>query len=437
VTTGSASQADVDVVVVGAGVAGLAAAADVRALGRSCTVFEAADRIGGRAWTTHPAALGGAAFDHGASWLHDADRNPLVPMASAAGHALIHSDEVRESRTFIGDRLADAAGLAAYEQAYERLVGKAEARAAAGPPDMSLAEAIVASPDDPAENAWRATVAAWEGAIIAGADAADLSLLDWWNNALKGRNLAVAGGLGALVSDLLGPRAGAVHLGAPVGRIRWQEPGGRVVVETSRGTVTARGCVVTVSTGVLAAGHIRFAPGLPADVQESIHGLPMGLLTKVALRASGADRLDLPPFCGIDRQLASADESAMVFHAWPFGADHVIGFVGGRAAWELAAAGPAAAEDFARQRLRAMFGARADGGLAGGALATAWGTDQRVLGAYCYARPGAGGARAVLAQPLIDGRLVFAGEACPLDGLAGTVGGAYLSGRRAAAALRL
>jgi monoamine oxidase len=63
---------------------------------------------------------------------------------------------------------------------------------------------------------------------------------------------------------------------------------------------------------------------------------------------------------------------------------------------------------------------------------TAWGTDPAFLGAYAYAIPGAAGARAVLAAPLWDGRLVFAGEACDTDGLAGTVAGAYFSGARAA-----
>jgi monoamine oxidase len=423
----------VDRVVVGAGVAGLAAAAALRARGLGCAVFEAAPRIGGRTWTTCPAALGGVPFDHGASWLHDADRNPLVPLAPAGG--LVDAAEVWVSRTFIAGRPAGAAELAEYDRAHDRIVAAAAARAAALP-DTSLAEAIAAvARDDPAAARWQATVAAWEGAIIAGADAADLSLLDWRNNALKGRNLAVGGGLGALVASLLGPRAGPVHLGTPVRRIRWQEPGGRLAVETPRGTITAKGCIVTVSTGVLAAGHIGFAPALPEAVQEAIAGLPMGLLTKVALRAKGTDRLGLPPFSGVDRLLAGPDDPAMVFHAWPFGRDHLIGFTGGRAAWELARAGAAAAEDFARQQLRALFGARADAAFGAGAVVTEWGTDPTALGAYCYARPGAAAARAVLAQPLADGRLAFAGEACCTDGLAGTVGGAYLSGVRAAAAM--
>lgn len=427
------AEPDVDVVVVGAGVAGLAAAAELRGRGRSCAVLEAADRAGGRAWTVHPPALGGKPFDHGASWLHTAERNLLVPIATTAGRTLLDAGKVRCRRTFIGRRLAEEAELAAYDRARERLVAVAEARAGSGEPDVSLAEAVASLPPDPAA-AWTATVLAWQGAIIAGADAADLSVADWNDNLLQGRNLAVQGGLGALVRDVLGPAAGPVRLGTPVTRIRWHEPGGRVAVETPGGTIAARACIVTVSTGVLAAGGIRFLPTLPADVQDAVQGLPMGLLSKVALRAGAEDRLDLPPFCSVDRQLAASDEPAMMFHAWPFGYDHVIGFIGGRAAWSLAEAGPAATKDFARQQLRNLFGTRADRAFVeGGAEVTTWGTDQRFLGAYCYATPGNVGARGRLAQPLAEGRLVFAGEGCAANGLAGTVGGAYVSGNGAAA----
>ena len=72
---------DVDVVVIGAGLAGLGAATALRQQGRSAIVLEAADRIGGRAWTAYPPALGGVWFDMGAIWLHDAENNPLTPIA--------------------------------------------------------------------------------------------------------------------------------------------------------------------------------------------------------------------------------------------------------------------------------------------------------------------------------------------------------------------
>jgi monoamine oxidase len=80
-----------------------------------------------------------------------------------------------------------------------------------------------------------------------------------------------------------------------------------------------------------------------------------------------------------------------------------------------------------------MFGARADAIFAEGGFTTDWGTDPHHLGAYSYARPGGAGARAALAQPIAGGQLLFAGEACRTDGMAGTVGGAVLDGRRAAA----
>src|SRR5271157_3996351 len=96
----SATAPDVDVVVIGAGVAGLGAAHALRTAGRSCVVLEASGRIGGRAWTAHPPELGGVWFDMGAVWLHAAERNPLVPIAQALGHRLLRSDELRQERTF-------------------------------------------------------------------------------------------------------------------------------------------------------------------------------------------------------------------------------------------------------------------------------------------------------------------------------------------------
>ena len=104
-------MSDVDVVVIGAGLAGLGAATALRAAGRSALVLEASGRIGGRAWTTYPAELGGVWFDMGAVWLHNAETNPLVPIARAAGETLLRSDELRVERTFVGTREATRGGI--------------------------------------------------------------------------------------------------------------------------------------------------------------------------------------------------------------------------------------------------------------------------------------------------------------------------------------
>lgn len=408
-------------VIVGAGVAGLAAAARVRHAGLDCVVLEASSRIGGRAWTTRPGALGGAAFDHGASWLHAAERNPLVELARTCGDTLIDSDAVRQQRVFVGGALAGLDDLAEYGVAQAAFAQATEARLGAGQADTSLADAVAGL-----ANRWIATVAGWEGPIIAAADARALSLRDWKANELAGGNLEVEGGLGAFVARRLGVAAGPVRLDTHVTRI--DRSGRRIRVETPDGAVACNACVVTVSTGVLASGAIAFTPTLPDATRTAIDGLPMGLLTKVAFGAAGADRLDLPSSCGIEQRVAAIDDPAMMFIAWPHGHGHVIGFVGGSAAWKLA---DGEAEAFARGRLRGLFGSRADAVFPGSAIVTGWGCDPFSLGAYAYACPGMAGARAALSVP-VDGRLIFAGEATRTDGLAGTVGGAVLAGQEAA-----
>ncbi len=414
---------DFDVVVVGAGVAGLAAATTLKEAGKATLVLEASGRIGGRAWTVHPEALGGAWFDMGAIWLHAAERNPLAAIARQAGETLLRADEMRQERTFIGTRPVDPAELADCEAAWTRFAAKADELLAPGLPDPPLAAVAEALPDD----SWALTVEAWEGPVICAADAADFSLADWRANALTGSNLVPDGGIGAFVTRRLG--AGLdIRRNAPVRRIAWDRG---VRVETDAGAVRAERCIVTVSTGVLAAGAIAFAPKLPAVVEECLAALPMGLAMKIVLRAQGPDRLDLPRHCLVDHRVERGAAPMMIFQCWPFGRDYVQGWIGGGPAWALARAGDQAAADFARAELRRLFGGRVDRLFGPASVLTHWEADPWVRGAYAYARPGGAAARARLAEPLAGGRLIFAGEACH-EGLAGTLGGAWESGERAA-----
>jgi monoamine oxidase len=421
---------DSDVLIIGAGVAGLGAAAAVRDAGRRAVVLEASGRVGGRAWTAYPDVLGGAWFDMGAVWFHSAEHNPLVAIASAAGDTLLRSDELRQERTFIGNRLATAEELAAYEDAWPRFEAMTDRVLATGD-DVPLAGITSRLPDDP----WARTIEAWEGPVICAADAHRLSARDWRSNALNGSNLVPDGGIGAFVQRRL--TAGLdIRLNTPVTRISWGGPGGTVMVETPRGTLSAAACVVTVSTGVLASGALAFDPVLPAQVTEAVAALPMGLAMKVALRATGADRLDLPPHCSVERMVSAPGMTLMPFQCWPFNRDYVQGWIGGSVAWELARAGDAAAVDYALGYLRSMFGGRVDRLFAGGAsLVTHWEADPWVRGVYCYALPGQAGAREALAAPLADGHLMVAGEACHVP-YAGTLAGAWLSGQAAAKAAK-
>ena len=422
----SATGTEFDVAVIGAGCAGLGAAHALREAGRRAIVLEASARIGGRAWTAYPRELGGVWFDMGAVWLHSAERNPLVPIAQTASDVLLRADELRRERTFVGSREATPAECADYDAAWPRFEAEA-ARVLRERPDTALAEVARRLPGDP----WAVTVETWEGPIICCADAHELSLLDWQRNVLSGSNLVPQGGIGAFVERRLGEGLD-IRLQTPATRVRWGGAGGRVKVETPRGTVTANAAIVTVSTGVLDAGAIAFEPALPDATASCIAALPMGLAMKVALRATGPDRLDLPLHCSVDHQVQRSGEPTMGFQCWPYGRDYVQGWVGGSAAWELAREGEAAAVDFAVSQLRTMFGARVDRLFAGGpSLVTHWDADPWVRGAYSFVHPGEAEARAVLGRPVGDGHLLFAGEACH-DGFAGTVAGAWLSGQQAA-----
>lgn len=401
---------ETDVAIVGAGAAGIAAARRLRSLGLAHVLLEAGTRVGGRAWTRR---LASGRFDAGAAWLHDAERNPLVPLATAAGVALHHA-AFHERRLHLGARWATPAELAAFDRAAGRF--DATARAACAVRDLPLAEAV-AGLDDP----FLPTLLYFESCLIAAADPARLSAHDWRDNALLGTNLSPERGVGALLAPLA-PRD--VVLRAAVTRISGRGP---VALETTNGTLRARAAILTVSAGVLQAGAIRFAPALPARWQEALASLPMGLLSKIVLTPRAGAPLPLRAGSVARRRLAPG-EPGMFFHIGPLGAQHVVGFFGGPVAWE--AADPRAAEAFARAEWRRLFGATADSIFAR-AAATAWGTDPLFRGAYAYALPGGAAARAVLAEP--EAGLILAGEAVRVDGLAGTVGGAWLAGEAAAA----
>ena len=416
---------ETDVVVVGAGAAGIAAARVLRERRIAHVVIEAAGRIGGRAFTTTGPETSGHWFDHGATWLHQAERNPVAHLARKAGAGLIEADRHRRWLLRVGDREASAAEVEGFRAARARFEATVRPRAALDP-DIAFAEAMDGMRDDP----WAATIEVWEAAQIAAADPARFSLRDWLVNDLDGSNLLLEGGIGAFLAGVLAEGVGPLELETPAHHLDW---GGPIRVTTPRGTISARAAIVTVSTGVLA--RMGFSPALPAAHQAAIANLPMGLLTKLAFPALGEDRLGLADTTSVRRQ-SQPGRPAMGVMAWPYGAPYMQSFIGGPLAWELAAAGPAATEAFAREEIRAALGSAALAAI-GPALVTDWATNPHHVGSYAFATPGHHGARGVLGTSLADGRLWFAGEATRTDGLAGTIGGAWLAGTEAGWAVRL
>lgn len=397
---------DVDVVVVGAGSAGLSAAKTLRAAGLSFKVFEAMNRIGGRAWTSDQHF--GAPFDIGCAWLHAADRNPYYAEAEAAGWTLHHHD-MNVDHLYFGKRKASED-----EEAHMKAADAELAR---------LMETWSGGEDDRLSSLTSRTHAARAAATFAGpmdfgADYDEISIEDFRQAADLDPNYFTREGFGALVA-LYGADV-PVELSTPVRRILWDVPG--VACVTDRGTIRARAVIVTSSPAVLAFEEIAFSPALPDKHVESFFDLPMGMLTKLPIEVRGT-RLGLTPFD--DLLIERPARNDIYFLCFPFDTDLMVGFVGGDFAWELSAAGEAAGVDFVADRLCGIFGSDLRKHL-GRAMMTNWGAERFVRGAYAAARPGKAGARRILSDPVAD-RIFFAGE--HLAGpLVQTCGGARLSG---------
>ena len=406
----------VDVLVVGAGVAGIAAARQLRARGLSCLVMEAKGRIGGRAYTD---ATG---FDHGASWLHQAHDNPLTALAEALGFETVDHDTLRQRLLFTEGRFATTAERRAFAAAEDHFWRVIEAAAADGAPDRPASDAA------PQGGRFDALVAHWEGAQICAAELSRMSLHDFAATALDGPNLLLRRGLGTLVATL--GDGLPITLNAPVTQLDWG--GKHVEASGAFGRIRARAAIITVSTGVLAQTGITFTPDLPAEKHAAIKALPLGLLSKLAFSIPPGVLPEFGAFASLRRDITAAGDRPISWIARPFGAPVMLAFIGGSLAWELSRAGKPATEAHARAEFARVFGAEAAAAL-GPPIITEWGEDPHFLGSYSHAIPGAQAARRVLGEPLGDGRLIFAGEACH-PRYAATVAGAWLSGEAAACA---
>ncbi len=408
---------DPEVVVVGAGAAGIGAAATLIAGGRRVQVVEAAPRIGGRCHTD--TATFGTPFDRGAAWLHNAERNPLTGLARLHGFETVQHDAAEV--LFSGGVRAEGAN-GAYERAYVA-VSDALSNAAEQGEDVAAASVQPLLLDD-GVRAWAATAAAHIGPLNMGVDFAAMSVKEWFDLDEDEPNRLVREGLGTLVARLGGGLPIAVNT-----RVQGlQSVGGGVRVATDRGMLSARAAIVTVSAGVLLGGGLAFDPPFDSAMHAGLGGLQMGLLTKIALAFEPSSAaLAFPKGSTLVPQVTG--ERGHYFLMRPLGAPLAICFVGGSLAWDLATQSEATNVAFARDRLRALIGSHADRGFRVG-TATSWGTNPLTRGAYAASKPGHWKARQALNTPIGE-RIFLAGEA--LAGKAAqTVHGAYESGRRAA-----
>lgn len=410
------SAAEIDVVIVGAGAAGIAAARRVAAAERSFVVVEASNRIGGRCVTD--TKLFGVPFDLGAHWIHNPGRNPLAALAPAAGLDIYPAPRAQSVR--VGPRPARDTELENFFAALVRS-RRAIAESARGKSDMA---ALGALPRDLGD--WRATIEFILGPYALGKGLGDVSAMDLARVGEHDAEAFCRQGYGALLAKLAVGLP--IWLTAPVRTIAWRRA---PRVETSKGTLRAAAVVVTVSTNMLISDKIEFVPPLPTRHRNAAAMLSLGSFDHIALEMPG-NPLDLQPDDLVFEQAGGRRTAALLANVSGT-ALHLVE-VGGQFGRELAAKGEAAMVEFAGDWLASSFGFNAKRAIRR-SHATRWNDEPYVLGAMSAAAPGGAGARRILMESL-EGNVYFAGEAVH-ETQWGTVAGAWESGTRAAeAALR-
>ena len=420
------------ILVVGAGMAGLAAARTLSDQGYSVVVLEARNAIGGRIRTDHSL---GAPVDLGASYIHGTDGNPLVKLAKRYGaetfdtdvlseiyfdsHGkFLSSDVIRQGSNGFGnlrDALLELQNGLERDRSIESAVGPLieELQKEKGVSVSKLANFLVTS----------------NFGVEFGADVSELSLgyLDD-EEVFEGSNLMLPKGYETIVNGLADGLD--IRKGVTVREISHTNKG--VSITTSSGEFKADRAIVTLPLGVLKKGKIEFTPPLPVAKTTAINRLGMGVLNKLYLRFPKAfwqnqeqsvgflgnldpgSNLEVPEFYTVDPMLKT-----------PI----LLGFSAGSHARMLETKSLGELAGASVKMFRRAYGSAVPEPEA--VLRTTWSKEPQSYGSYSFIAVNAKGSDfEALAEPVSD-RLLFAGEATNREH-PGTVHGAYLSGVREA-----
>ena len=407
---------EADIVVIGAGAAGIAAARRILAANRKVIVLEATGQIGGRCLTD--TATFDVPFDRGGRWMYNVDTNPMVKLARNAGLDLTAVPLGAKIR--VGRRNARAGETEEFLAALVR-ANRAIDDASRGRAELSCASVLPRDLGD-----WAGTAEFVLGANFAGKDLKDLSVADKARAPERNAAVVCRQGLGTLVARLGGQIP--IALSTPASRVSWSNR--EVAVETPAGKIAARAAIITVSSNVLSAGNIKFTPDIPKRQLEAAAKLSLGSYDHIALQLPG-NPLGLARHDIFIEQSNSTRTGLLLANIG--GSSLCSVDVAGSFGRDLSAQGEKAMVAFAVEWLTRLFGSEA-GAAIKKTSATRWNSAPFALGAMSASAPGAQGSRKILSEPI--GSVFLAGEATH-ETLWGTVDGAWESGERAAdAALR-
>jgi monoamine oxidase len=421
------SAPDPEVVIVGAGAAGLAAARELALAEIPTLVLEARPRLFGRVRTVHDQAWP-APVETGAEFVHDE-----APLTSAlARRAAAALETVPDRHVILGPETTRSFG-----DPDERLQALlAPLRHSRG--DRSLASVLAEQPANADAELVRFFVEGYHAAQVDRISARSLLQDDdpeaneapTQRRPLAGYDAVLRGLVAALPKDLI-----AIRTDVAVTRIAWRP--GHVTLESDSEIVEAPACIVTAPLGVLKARTLPIEPW-PDGWDGALACLEVGAVQKVTLLLQEAfwTAAALWPASGRRTMPNFWHAPAEAFPTWwttaPRGLPILTGWAGGPKAHSLAAQNATAIVDRAITSLAHMFELprRRLESMVRGWHWHDWMSDPYSRGAYTYVGVNGLAAQEHLARP-VDSTLALAGEALNRESI-GTVEGAFASGRQAA-----
>ena len=435
----SKSRSKLDVIVVGAGAAGLAAARRLSEAGARVIVLEARSRIGGRVLTIHD-QRSPAAIELGAEFLHG-EAPEVREIARKAGLSAVD---------ITGDRWVGVHGRFSrandFWQRIDRILSQADPQRT---PDRSLAEFLAGKPGG-RRFAGDRTLAR---EFVEGFHAAELERISERSVAGGGnpgedpseqRIGRLIEGYDALIDWLAAPLRSKIRLNRVVAEIEWSRRSVRVRARTKRGRAErfeARAVLVTVPVALLhpsarGRGTIRFAPEIPS-LRDAASCLEMGHVQRIVLMLDRSlvrlmNEQRQQQLAALSFLHASKAAVPVWWTSYPLESGILVGWAGGPAALEIEE-GSRSFRAVAVDSLAESVGvdARTIDRHVHRAFTHDWSRDPFSRGAYSYCLVGGSDANERLARP-IRGTIFIAGEAANREGRTGTVHGAIASGQEAA-----
>ena len=420
------SSREAEVLVLGAGISGLAAARTLVDKGVSVILLEARDRIGGRMWTDTSLGL---PLDLGASWIHGVKGNPITALAKQFGVETVVTDYDNGILYDFDGRELSEDDYKEVEDLFESIYGEVAQMQDDTDTDMPLQQAfdeVISKMDLSTEELHRLDFyIQGQFALELGADPDNLSLWEWdQDEEFGGDDVVFPQGYNQITDGLA--KGLDIRLGVKVTHISYGADG--VDVETSSGTFSGEKAIITFPLGVLKQAAVKFDPPLPESKQSAIDRLDMGVLNKVYLKFSEVFWDE--EFEGISYLGEETGEWCDWLNFVPYINEPVLmAFHGGAKGYAIEELSDDAIIAGAMKTLRVIYGESIPE--PDGYLITRWGMDPLAFGSYSHIPPFASGEDYDALFEPVDDVLYFAGEATSREYPA-TVHGAYLSGVAAA-----